>query len=345
MNRFIYVAFSLIILLNLFLESADYTMAIIASFIFPILFLFFLQRIDVFEREKFKDIFFVFMFGAVGAVILCIPYVIIRELFFEGSSKLNLIVTFISVAIPEEIIKIIPFIAVLRYRKFVDEPIDYLIYASASALGFVFMENIDYIFKYKDSGSIVALRSTLPAIMHMLSSSIFAFGIFLYMNSKKTKYIFYGLIFAALAHAIYNWSWIFGNIVGSVVLLFLCIYYSKLIQSLLNISPFYEKSKENEIHSSANFLLYVIIGVLATSSIYDIYSNGIISIFENIENFLWLLVVPFAIYRIISSKLSLKQANFIALGTRKTNYKILIEMQDIIINYYKSHRNKSKYYN
>tara|TARA_Y100000994_G_C15659587_1_gene428907 strand:- start:279 stop:1121 length:843 start_codon:yes stop_codon:yes gene_type:complete len=280
------------------------------------------------------------MFGVVVSVLLCVPYVVVRELLFEESSKINLIVTFMSVAVPEEIIKIIPFIVVLKYRNFVDEPIDYLIYASASALGFVFIENIDYIFEYKDSGSIVALRSTLPAIMHILSSSIFAFGIFLYLNSKKTKYIFYGLIFAAATHAIYNWSWIFGNVIGSTVLLFLCIYYSKLIQSLLNISPFYEKSKENEIHSSANFLLIVIIGLLITSSIYDIYSNGGIYIFENIENFLWLLVLPFAIYRIISSKLSLKQANFVALGTRKTKYKIILEMQDIIIKYYKSHRNK-----
>ncbi len=340
MNRFIYVVFSLIIISNLFLKSADYTIAFISSFIFPILFLFFLQRIDVFEKEKFRDIFFVFMFGVVVSVILCVPYVLVRELLFEESSKINLIVTFISVAIPEEIIKIIPFIAVLKYKNFVDEPIDYLIYASASALGFVFIENIDYIFEYKDSGSIVALRSTLPAIMHILSSSIFAFGIFLYVNSKKTKYIFYGLILASATHAIYNWSWIFGNVIGSIVLLSLCIYYSKLIQSLLNISPFYENSKENDIHSSANFLLYVIIGVLITSSIYDIYSNGRIFIFENIENFLWLLILPFAIYRIISSKLSLKQANFIALGSRKTKNKIILEMQDVIIKYYKNHRNK-----
>ena len=332
MSRFLYVAFS-IILLNLLVQGVDSAMATVCSFIFPILFLLFLQRIDVFEREKFKDIFFVFIFGIVISVILCIPYVILRESFFVATSKINLVAGFISVALPEEIIKIIPFIFVLKYRKFVDEPIDYLIYASASALGFVFMENIGYILDYNDSGSIVALRSTLPAIMHMLSSSVFAFGIFLYVNSKKTKFIFYGLIFAALSHAVYNWSWNFGDLIGSIVLIFLCIYYSKLIQSLLNISPFYDKSKENEIHTSSNFLLYVLIGVLATSSIYDIYSSASVNLY-------WMLIIPFAIYRIISSKLSLKQANFIALGTRKTKFKLIIEMQNIIINFYKNNRNK-----
>tara|TARA_B100001250_G_scaffold293179_1_gene254824 strand:+ start:261 stop:1259 length:999 start_codon:yes stop_codon:yes gene_type:complete len=332
MSRFLYVAFS-IILLNLLVQGIDSAMATVCSFIFPILFLLFLQRIDVFEREKFKDIFFVFIFGFVISVILCIPYVILRESFFVATSKINLVAGFISVALPEEIIKIIPFIFVLKYRKFVDEPIDYLIYASASALGFVFMENIGYILDYNDSGSIVALRSTLPAIMHMLSSSVFAFGIFLYVNSKKTKFIFYGLIFAALSHAVYNWSWNFGGLIGSIVLIFLCIYYSKLIQSLLNISPFYDKSKENEIHTSSNFLLYVLIGVLATSSIYDIYSSASVNLY-------WMLIIPFAIYRIISSKLSLKQDNFIALGTRKTKFKLIIEMQNIIINFYKNNRNK-----
>ena len=332
MARFLYVAF-LIIILNLIIQGVDSAIATVCSFIFPILFLLFLQRIDVFEREKFKDIFFVFIFGFVISVILCIPYVILRENFFGDAALINLVAGFISVALPEEIIKIIPFIFVLKYRKFVDEPIDYLIYASASALGFVFMENIGYILDYNDSGGIVALRSTLPAIMHMLSSTVFAFGIFLYINSKKTKFIFYGLIFAALSHAVYNWSWNFGGLIGSIVLIFLCIYYSKLIQSLLNISPFYDKSKENEIHTSSNFLLYVLIGVLATSSIYDIYSSAPVNLY-------WLLFMPFVIYRVLGISMKLKQANFIALGTRKTKSKIIIEMQNIIINFYKKNRNK-----
>ena len=321
--------------------NSDYITVIVGSFIFPILFLFFLQRIDVFEREKFKDIFFVFMFGVVVSAILTIPYVPIRDYIVQDSPCSNVIICFLSVALPEEIIKIIPFIAVLKYRKFVDEPIDYLIYASASALGFAFMENITYISNMYDLGSIVALRSFLPLVMHMVTSSVFAFGIFLYMNSRKTKYIFFGLIMASILHATYNAL----DIIGIVILIFMIIYYARFIQSLLNISPFYDKSKENDIHSASNFLLYIILSVIILDFLYDIYHNGIAGFFVNPARYFIILGIAFAIYKIISSKLSLKQANFIALGTRKTNYKIIIEMQDIIINYYKNYRNKSKYYN
>ena len=118
------------------------------------------------------------------------------------------------------------------------------------------------------------------------------------------------------------------------------MYYAKLIQSLLNISPFYEKSKENDIHVASNFLLYIILSVLILDFIYDIYHNGIAGIIINPYRFILALAMAFAIYKIISSKISLKQANFIALGTRKTNYKIIIEMQDIIIDFYKKNRKK-----
>ena len=46
----------------------------------------------------------------------------------------------------EEIIKIIPVLIILKTTKFINEPIDYIIYSSISALGFAFIENIQYIY-------------------------------------------------------------------------------------------------------------------------------------------------------------------------------------------------------
>lgn len=339
MNRLIYIGLGLIILffINLISINSDYITAIISAVIFPILFIFFLQKIDVFERDELKDIFYVFIFGCVASFFLAqIIYVPIRDYMVPENQCSDVMTCFFSVALPEEIIKIIPFVIVLKYRKFVDEPIDYLIYASASALGFAFMENIFYIYGSADKGAIVAIRSFLPLVMHMVTSSIFAFGIFLYMNSRKTKYIFFGLIIASILHATYNAL----GIIGIVIFVLMVIYYARLIQSLLNISPFYDKSKENDIHSASNFLLYIILSVIILDFIYDIYHNGIAGIIINPSSFLLALAMAFAIYKIISSKLSLKQANFIALGTRKTKSKIIIEMQDIIVNFYKMNRNK-----
>ena len=162
-----------------------------------------------------------------------------------------------------------------------------MIYASTTALGFAFYENINYLLKYSDSGNIVAIRSLLPSVMHMVVSSIFSFGIFLYVQSKKIKYIFIGLFLSSFIHAIYNTSFIFSPI----ILLIILSYYSKMIQSLLNISPFYEKSKEKFVGESTNFLFVIIFSILILSFLFDLFFNGFKSIINNFSSYLYLLVI------------------------------------------------------
>ena len=63
MNRLLLFGFAIILLFflnNIFL-NLDYITVIIAAVMFPILFIFFLQKIDVFERDELKDIFYVFI--------------------------------------------------------------------------------------------------------------------------------------------------------------------------------------------------------------------------------------------------------------------------------------------
>jgi RsiW-degrading membrane proteinase PrsW (M82 family) len=255
--------------------------------------------------------------------------VIFREVLFDNYAT-NLFVCFIAVALPEEIIKIIPFLLVLKYRKFVNEPIDFLIYSSASALGFAFYENINYIIGYSETGNIVAIRSFLPSVMHMVVSSIFSFGIFLYLKSKKIKFIFVGLILASLIHAVYNTLFI----IAPIILLIILVYYSKLIQSLLNISPYYDKSKEIKINQSKNFLFFLILAVLILSFSFDLFFNGFNSVLNDPKSYIYLLIVPYFIYNILSSKLVLTKGEFIVFGKKNNLRGIKSEIQNIIMGYY-----------
>jgi len=325
MNRFLQFGIVIIILFFtsqvFFVES--YAPSLIIASVFPLLFLVFLIKIDVFETETFKDIIYVFLLGLVFSFFLCIPYVLIREYFFDNYG--NLFVCFIAVAIPEEIIKIIPFLLVLRYRKFINEPIDFLIYSSSSALGFAFYENINYIIQYSESGNIVAIRSFLPSVMHMIVSSVFAFGIFLYLKSKKIKFLFIGLILSSLIHAFYNTLFI-----APIVLLFILVYYSKMIQSLLNISPYYDKSKEKNINQAKNFLFLLILVILVLSFSFDLFISGFSSILRDPKSYVYLLIVPYFIYNIISSKLNLNRGEFTVFGNAKYLSKIKKEIQEII---------------
>ena len=331
MNKFLkFGVFLLIIFFGVqtfFVEN--YIPSLLAASVFPLLFLYFLIKIDVFETESFKDIIYVFLFGLVISFFLCIPYVIFREVLFDNYAT-NLFVCFIAVALPEEIIKIIPFLLVLKYRKFVNEPIDFLIYSSASALGFAFYENINYIIGYSETGNIVAIRSFLPSVMHMVVSSIFSFGIFLYLKSKKIKFIFVGLILASLIHAVYNTLFI----IAPIILLIILVYYSKLIQSLLNISPYYDKSKEIKINQAKNFLFFLILAVLILSFSFDLFFNGFNSVLNDPKSYIYLLIVPYFIYNILSSKLVLNKGEFIVFGKKNNLRGIKSEIQNIIMGYY-----------
>ena len=331
MNKFLkFGVFLLIIFFGIqtfFVEN--YIPSLLAASVFPLLFLYFLIKIDVFETESFKDIIYVFLFGLVISFFLCIPYVIFREVLFDNYAT-NLFVCFIAVALPEEIIKIIPFLLVLKYRKFVNEPIDFLIYSSASALGFAFYENINYIIGYSETGNIVAIRSFLPSVMHMVVSSIFSFGIFLYLKSKKVKFIFIGLILASLIHAVYNTLFI----IAPIILLIILVYYSKLIQSLLNISPYYDKSKEIKINQAKNFLFFLILAVLILSFSFDLFFNGFDSVLNDPKSYIYLLIVPYFIYNILSSKLVLTKGDFIVFGKKNNLRGIKSEIQNIIMGYY-----------
>ena len=331
MNKFLkFGVFLLIIFFGVqtfFVEN--YIPSLLAASVFPLLFLYFLIKIDVFETESFKDIIYVFLFGLVISFFLCIPYVIFREVLFDNYAT-NLFVCFIAVALPEEIIKIIPFLLVLKYRKFVNEPIDFLIYSSASALGFAFYENINYIIGYSETGNIVAIRSFLPSVMHMVVSSIFSFGIFLYLKSKKIKFIFLGIILASLIHAVYNTLFI----IAPIILLIILVYYSKLIQSLLNISPYYDKSKEIKINQAKNFLFFLILAVLVLSFSFDLFFNGFNSVLNDPKSYIYLLIVPYFIYNILSSKLVLTKGEFIVFGKKNNLRGIKSEIQNIIMGYY-----------
>ena len=331
MDRFL--KFGIIIISLFFIFQAffveNYLPSLIVASAFPLLFLVFLIKIDVFETESYKNITYVFLFGIVISFFLCIPYILTREALFDNYNT-NLFVCFLAVALPEEIIKIIPFLLVLKYRNFVNEPIDFLIYSSASALGFAFYENINYIIGYSESGNIVAIRSFLPSIMHMIVSSIFSFGIFLYLRSKKIKYILIGLLLASLVHAVYNTLFI-----SSIILLIILVYYSKMIQSLLNISPYYDKLKEENLNLAKNFLFFLILIVLVLSFLFDLLLNGFNSILADVKSYIYLLIIPYFIYSIISSRLTLNKGEFVLLGKNKTSSfkKEILE----IINEFKIH--------
>ena len=67
----------------------------------------------------------------------------------KGDFYHDLIYSSVVIGFVEELVKIIPFLLLLKFFKFIDEPYDYILYASSSALGFAFMENMIYFEDYQ----------------------------------------------------------------------------------------------------------------------------------------------------------------------------------------------------
>ena len=330
MRKWIYLIFGLIFSVYILISLNDFQwgIAVVAAFFFPIFLLVFLHKIDVFEREKFKNILFVFMLSFITSFLLCLLWVPLREQILDNS-KDDFFYMLLGAGIPEEIIKIIPIIVILNRTKYINEPIDYLIYASSSALGFAFLENIDYIYDLRQSSpNIVAIRSLLPTFMHMSCSSIFAFGIFFYLQTRKIKYLFIFFLIAAFSHAAYN-------SLSSLLIFIIIIYYARLMRSLLNISPFYDDEKIKLIKKGEIILAIAFVCLHIVNFIFMIFYSNFYK--SEITSQIWFLdfifmIIAFIFYKIISHYLKIKKGEFNIIGSKKIE--IFSEMQQTVINNY-----------
>ena len=305
MRIIIYILFGLISLSYIGSAWADLDLAlsILTSLYMPICLMFFLRRIDVFETETWKDLLIIFMISCIITLLFgfILPF---RDSIFTSlqTDSPSFVDMLLGVALLEEFVKIIPVLIILKAMKSINEPIDYLIYASVSALGFAFLENIDYIYNYKDAQlNIVGIRSFMPTVMHICTTSIIGHSIYKFQKENKYKFLIIGFGSAILAHTIYNlyFPW--------YTLVLLSGYYGVLMKSLLKESPFLDIAKitneedkwnsnktgkqqkkeqvvsvkdkiegTNKLPNSANtiFILKMLLGVFIIDAIFEYIQSG-----------------------------------------------------------------------
>lgn len=182
----------------------------------------------------------------------------------------------VGIGMIEELVKIIPLLLVVVFSKKLKEPIDFIVFASISALGFAFVENLIY---FEDSGlKTIQGRALTATVTHMFNSSLVAYGIVIGKFTKKAWWGWYFLGFyliASIIHGFYDF-WLINNLAQTfsfitfVWLLMSMILWVSVINNCLNNS--YNKKviwtyNPNKLNSfllfglSAVFLLeYVILG-------------------------------------------------------------------------------------
>ncbi|HEX3009244.1 MAG TPA: PrsW family intramembrane metalloprotease [Bacteroidales bacterium] len=142
-----------------------------------LIWLFYLRHIDIYERERWYNIGVVFVLSLMlteGCYLMYDFANVSLHFNLNGNILNDLAYCVFGIGLIEEITKLVPLLIFLSFSKAVNEPIDYVIYASVSALGFAFMENIQYF--QNDRYYIMHGRALASVVAHMCFSSIVAWG-------------------------------------------------------------------------------------------------------------------------------------------------------------------------
>lgn len=188
------------------IASNDFAVAFLFSLIPAIFWLWFWLREDRKNPEPILLIIITFIAGMM-VVPLVLPLQKLAIDLYSGSN-----IMFIWVII-EEVLKYTAALIIILWNKAVDEPIDYIIYMIAIALGFAALENTLFILKPFSLGeySTVAVTGSFrflgATLLHVLASAtIGMFLAFAFFKSASVKLLYgaIGLSIAILLHALFN---------------------------------------------------------------------------------------------------------------------------------------------
>jgi RsiW-degrading membrane proteinase PrsW (M82 family) len=259
------------------LNDNKFLFAIIISFLISLVWLVYIYRLDIYNKEKKRNLLLIIFLASVLTSFAEIPYLFIHNLGFTDAKNPidSFIYSVFGIGLIEETVKFIPLLLILWFTKAIDEPYDYILYASASALGFSFVENAMYL---NQSGlEIINARALYATVAHMTFSSMIAYGLFL-IKFKKTRYpalfvfpFFYFL--AIFSHGFYDF-WLINKAVsmfsGLTTLFFLTtvhIWFS-MKNNTINTSNYYDNSKGVNNDYLKIYLIISLLSILMFSYVY-----------------------------------------------------------------------------
>ena len=255
------------------IESAN-IYGLVGAIIILLLWGWFLQKMDLFERERRKHILVTLGLSFISIFLVYPIHDIISEVFgyerpFTPISDFTYIT--ITVGMVEEFVKILPVLIMLRFTKAINEPYDYILYASLSGLGFAFIENIGYF----DLGNLdlIHTRGFLTSLAHMALSATVGYGLMLGRYRKNyNKYLVFGLFFiiASAFHGFYdfwlmNWwaiNYWWASFIMFGILVHLWAYYAN---NTLNVSNFFNPKITFSKNRMTYFLMVLLVVITMVS--------------------------------------------------------------------------------
>lgn len=242
--------------------------AVIASLFIAVTWFLYLIRLKVFSKPHFASLISCFVAGGLFA-FLALPLYDFFDLVLNFQLRRYLINDFLymilGIGLIEETVKLLPFLLIsYLFKGAIQEPIDYLILASVSALGFAATEN--FIYLARDTHNIVQVRAFLPTIGHLFDSSIIAYGMIVAKYRKKRLVWLYTLVYlglAALTHGFYDfWLYIRISLFSVAIIIVGMALWITFLNNALNISPGFDYQKVFSSVRLRRFLIVALTGVV-----------------------------------------------------------------------------------
>lgn len=235
----------------------------------------FISWLDIYEKEKFIYIFLTFIM-ACASTFLVFTFVPFWEAIGlrENNQLFNdILYVVFRIGATEEFVKIIPVLIILFFSKQMDEPFDFILFGAVSALGFAFIENIQYL----QSTNLTALsgRALFASVSHMFDTGIICYSMAMarYRGKSMVKAFFIGFGLAALAHGFYDFWLIFDfSSLGlqngyffwfTLVFFLISIHLFAIMKNnLINISQYYHPEKNLDVVANKTKLFNLLLFIL-----------------------------------------------------------------------------------
>lgn len=250
-------------------------LGIVIAFCISVIWMIYLRKLDIFEPERWIHIIIVFVLGCCTTFAVFPISRAINDLGFSLNDEIvnDFLYCTIGIGMVEEFVKMVPLIIIIQFRKIVNEPFDFLLYAAVSALGFAFIENSLYI----ERSSFYAIngRALMSTVAHMTFSSVIGYA---YMVASCRRpghgwyYILGAFLLASLMHGFYDF-WLINpeakKLSGLSYLFFILTthFWFTLKNKAINASYFYDGSKEFVNDSFRYFIILWMVVLLMVSTL------------------------------------------------------------------------------
>ncbi|AYB30460.1 PrsW family intramembrane metalloprotease [Chryseolinea soli] len=236
----------------------------VAALLISAMWLSYIGYLRVFRQRNDLLIMLCLFCGGMISTLAVLSFSDFRELYFpwemDNTFWNDLLYTVFMIGVPEELVKFFPFLLFMMLTPRLKEPIDFIVYASASALGFAFVENVLY-FQNLSAG-IIHGRAYLSVIGHMIAASIVVYGFV--VSRFQLKHISawisvpVSFMIGAAVHGLYDFLLMHDHYILFVVyFIFMVQVWIIILNNCLNNSPFFTYGKVNLLEKSK----YVALGL------------------------------------------------------------------------------------